>query len=41
MEFPSHGTKEGIAMPELRWLDLTALLYDRTSARCMAVAEAL
>jgi hypothetical protein len=28
-------------MPELRWLDLTALLYDRTSASCMAVAEAL
>jgi putative transposase len=28
-------------MPELRWLYLTALLYDRTSASCVALAEAL
>jgi hypothetical protein len=28
-------------MPEVLWLYLTALLYDRTSASCMALAEAL
>jgi hypothetical protein len=28
-------------MPELVWLYLTALLYDRTSASCVALAEAL
>jgi hypothetical protein len=28
-------------MPELLWLYLTALLYDRTSATCVALAEAL
>jgi hypothetical protein len=28
-------------MPELFWLYLTALLYDRTSASCVALAEAL
>ena len=28
-------------MPELVWLYLTALLYDRTSAGCVALAEAL
>ncbi len=28
-------------MPELLWLYLTALLYDRTSASCVALAEAL
>jgi hypothetical protein len=28
-------------MPELRWLDLTAWLSDRTSASCVALAEAL
>jgi hypothetical protein len=28
-------------MPELIWLYLTALLYDRTSASCVALAEAL
>jgi hypothetical protein len=28
-------------MPTLVWLYLTALLSDRTSARCVAVAEAL
>jgi hypothetical protein len=28
-------------MPALRWLYLTALLYDRTSASCVALAEAL
>jgi hypothetical protein len=28
-------------VPELIWLYLTALLYDRTSASCMALAEAL
>jgi putative transposase len=28
-------------MPELLWLYLTALLYDRTSVSCMALAEAL
>jgi Transposase DDE domain len=27
-------------MPELLWLYLTALLYDRTSGRCIALAEA-
>ena len=28
-------------MPELLWLYLTALLYDRTSSSCVALAEAL
>ena len=28
-------------MPELLWLYLTALLYDRTSDSCMVLAEAL
>jgi hypothetical protein len=28
-------------MPTLVWLSLTALLYDRTSATCVALAEAL
>lgn len=28
-------------MPELRWLYLTAVLYDRTSGSCVALAEAL
>jgi hypothetical protein len=28
-------------MPELLWLYLTALLYDRTSASCVALAEVL
>ena len=28
-------------MPALLWLYLTALLYDRTSASCVALAEAL
>jgi hypothetical protein len=28
-------------MPELLWLYLTALLYYRTSASCVALAEAL
>jgi hypothetical protein len=28
-------------MPTLGWLSLTALLYDRTSASCVAFAEAL
>ena len=28
-------------MPELLWLYLTAVLYDRTSASCVALAEAL
>jgi hypothetical protein len=28
-------------VPTLVWLYLTALLYDRTSANCMALAEAL
>jgi len=28
-------------MPTLAWLYLTALLYDRTSATCVALAEAL
>jgi hypothetical protein len=28
-------------MPTLVWLDLTALLYDQTSATCVALAEAL
>jgi hypothetical protein len=28
-------------VPELLWRYLTALLYDRTSARCVALAEAL
>jgi hypothetical protein len=28
-------------MPTLIWLYLTALLYDRTSATCVALAEAL
>jgi hypothetical protein len=28
-------------MPELLWLYLTALLYDRTSGSCVALAEAL
>ena len=28
-------------MPELVWLYLTALLYYRTSANCVALAEAL
>src|SRR5919108_5436653 len=28
-------------MPKLVWLQLTPLLYDRTSSRCMALAEAL
>jgi hypothetical protein len=28
-------------MPELIWLYLTALLYDRTSASCVALAEGL
>jgi hypothetical protein len=28
-------------MPQLVWLYLTALLYDRTSASCVALAEAL
>src|SRR5215510_5867767 len=28
-------------MPELLWRYLTALLYDRTSATCVALAEAL
>jgi hypothetical protein len=28
-------------MPELLWLHLTALLYDRTAASCVALAEAL
>jgi hypothetical protein len=28
-------------MPRLVWPDLTALLSDRTSARCVAWAEAL
>jgi DDE family transposase len=28
-------------MPTLVWLDLTALLYDRTSSRCVALAETL
>jgi hypothetical protein len=41
MEFPSNRTKEGISMPELLWLYLTALLYYRTSASCVALAEAL
>jgi hypothetical protein len=27
-------------MPQLIWLYLTALLYDRTSVRCVALAEA-
>jgi hypothetical protein len=33
--------KEGISMPELLWRYLTALLYYRTSASCVALAEAL
>jgi hypothetical protein len=41
MEFPSNRTKEGISMPELLWLYLIALLYYRTSASCVALAEAL
>ena len=28
-------------MPTLVWLSLTALLYDRTSTSCVALAEAL
>ena len=28
-------------MPTLVWLSLTALLYDHTSGRCVALAEAL
>ena len=28
-------------MPELLWRYLTALLYDRTSASCVALAESL
>jgi hypothetical protein len=28
-------------MPELLWLSLTALRYDRTSVSCVALAEAL
>ena len=28
-------------MPTLVWLYLTALLYDRTSSRCVALAETL
>jgi hypothetical protein len=41
MEFPSNRTKEGISMPELLWLYLTALLYYRTSASCVVLAETL
>jgi hypothetical protein len=33
--------KEGSYMPALLWLYLTALLYYRTSANCVALAEAL
>jgi hypothetical protein len=28
-------------VPELVWLDLTALLYERTPANCVALADAL
>jgi hypothetical protein len=34
-------TKGGISLPTLVWLYLTALLYDRTSASCVALAESL
>jgi hypothetical protein len=34
-------TKGGISKPALIWFYLTALLYYRTSATCVALAEAL
>src|SRR5919198_3586564 len=41
MECPSNHHEGGHSMPTLVWLYLTALLYDRTSASCVALADAL
>src|SRR5262245_38601474 len=41
IEFPSNHHEGGNSMPTLVWLYLTALLYYRTSATCVALAEAL
>src|SRR5215216_171703 len=41
MEFPSNCHEGGNSMPTLVWLYFTALLYDRGSASCVALADAL
>jgi hypothetical protein len=41
MEFSFHRHEGENSRPELLWLYLTALLYYRTSASCVALAEAL